>query len=290
VGQPNNLGGNEDRLQFVGATQATAATWNDSAQSNVTFVHGYMVEYDSKPLEAAVLTGPVSNEANGHIYYLLSANTWTASEAATVSLGGHLITINDTNENHWVYTNFIAYGGVDRALWIGLFQPPGSPEPDGGWRWVSGEAANFRCWITNTEGSEPNNNTNRGPQNWAMMWSRGVDGIALPYAAEKWNDYWDVPSVVDEPLTNLMLGLYGVVEVTPPGPAVAIARSDSQVTLTWPGSATGNFYLQAADSLSPQILWTNAPEPTTNGTDLVVTDDATGSIGFYRLQAWEILL
>ena len=37
---------------------------------------------------AAVLAGPITNAANGHLYYLLSANTWTASEAEAVGLGG----------------------------------------------------------------------------------------------------------------------------------------------------------------------------------------------------------
>src|SRR4030095_7145073 len=30
---------------------------------------------------AAVLAGPLTNAANAHTYYLLSANTWTTSEA-----------------------------------------------------------------------------------------------------------------------------------------------------------------------------------------------------------------
>ena len=48
---------------------------------------------------AAVLAGPLTNAANGHAYYLLSANSWTTSEAETRGLGGHLVTINDAAEN-----------------------------------------------------------------------------------------------------------------------------------------------------------------------------------------------
>ena len=78
---------------------------------------------------ADILSGPVTNTSNGHLYYLLTTNTWTGAEAEAVSLGGHLITISDAAENDWVCTNFLNYAGGPRALWIGLFQPPGSPEP-----------------------------------------------------------------------------------------------------------------------------------------------------------------
>src|SRR5580765_6641255 len=70
---------------------------------------------------AAVLAGPITNAANAHAYYLLSSNTWTASEAEAVGLGGHLVTINDAAENQWVLNTFFPLTGVPYAsLWIGL--------------------------------------------------------------------------------------------------------------------------------------------------------------------------
>lgn len=36
----------------------------------------------------AVLAGPLTNDANGHFYYLLKSATWTNSEAQAVVLGG----------------------------------------------------------------------------------------------------------------------------------------------------------------------------------------------------------
>lgn len=41
---------------------------------------------------AGVIAGPLTNPANGHLYYLLDADTWTNSEAQAVALGGHLVT------------------------------------------------------------------------------------------------------------------------------------------------------------------------------------------------------
>src|SRR4051812_48449020 len=45
--------------------------------------------------QAAILTGPITNPANGHDYYLLSAGIWTASEAEAEDLGGTLATIRN---------------------------------------------------------------------------------------------------------------------------------------------------------------------------------------------------
>jgi hypothetical protein len=67
---------------------------------------------------AAVLAGPITNATSRHVYYLLSANTWTASEAEARGLGGHLVTINDAAENEWVlHTSFsltsVCWGGAE---------------------------------------------------------------------------------------------------------------------------------------------------------------------------------
>ena len=35
---------------------------------------------------AAVLAGPITNAANGHAYYLLSANSWMASELSLIHI------------------------------------------------------------------------------------------------------------------------------------------------------------------------------------------------------------
>ena len=47
---------------------------------------------------ATLLSGEVVNPANGNSYYLLTQDTWTASEAFAVTLGGHLVTIDHAAE------------------------------------------------------------------------------------------------------------------------------------------------------------------------------------------------
>ncbi|HPY29322.1 MAG TPA: CARDB domain-containing protein [Verrucomicrobiota bacterium] len=96
---------------------------------------------------AAVLVGP-----NG-------INFNQASNAA-VSLQGHLATLHSEAENTFVLglINDPAFWFVDGANngegpWIGGWQPVGSPEPAGGWRWVTDEPWTYTRWAP----GEPNN-------------------------------------------------------------------------------------------------------------------------------------
>ena len=52
----------------------------------------------------SVLAGPITNSANGHVYYLLNSNTWTASEAKAFKLGGHGL---DSFARDWLYDGLI---------------------------------------------------------------------------------------------------------------------------------------------------------------------------------------
>ncbi|MFO0838082.1 MAG: thrombospondin type 3 repeat-containing protein [Phycisphaerae bacterium] len=149
--EPNNstgyfMGLNEDRL----ITWSTDAQWNDAAGAlNTATVSGYLVEY-------AVPFGPVVNPANGHGYLRIDVNagiTWTASDAAATAMNylggpGHLATITSAAEQSFVVANL----GARRGLWLGGIQPPGSPEPAGGWTWNTGEAWSYSIW----SGGEPN--------------------------------------------------------------------------------------------------------------------------------------
>lgn len=103
----------------------------------------------SESLRAGIRGGPITNSANGHIYYLLTTNSWINAEAEAVQLGGHLVTINDQAENNFVLTNFSNFGGVSRILWIGL----NDRQVEGTFTWVSGEESAYRRW----RAGEPNN-------------------------------------------------------------------------------------------------------------------------------------
>jgi hypothetical protein len=127
---------------------------------------GLVLQYYGSICDQAWLQNP----SNGHYYILTNSGTWNEAEAEAVAAGGHLVTVNDATENQWLLDTF-----GDENRWIGLHQPAGSSEPDGGWTWSSGESVTYTNWCS----SEPNDD---GGEHWAEM-----KGWAS-YCFGRWND------------------------------------------------------------------------------------------------------
>lgn len=160
----------------------------------------------------ALLSGPVFNQSNGHAYYLLTADTWSASSAFAHSLNGYLVTINDWAENVWVSDTFTVNGTINRALWIGL----NDVRQEGTWVWASGESVTYLGWDI----GQPNSANGRFEEDYAHFWAPGYGGSRY-----SWNDYLD-GSFVDG-----VVPLHGVVEVslTPvPAPAPILAFASTR--------------------------------------------------------------
>lgn len=104
-----------------------------------------------------LLTGWFHNPANDHYYALLDFLPWHEAEAAAVSLGGHLVAINDAEENQWIMETF---GSVDPrdysdASYIPyeLFLIGATDEAqEGVWTWTTGEPFVYTNWYP----GEPN--------------------------------------------------------------------------------------------------------------------------------------
>ena len=158
---------------------------------------------------AGVLHGPVVYPGNGHSYYLLTSDTWTSSELEAVSLGGHLATVDDAAEGSWIYSTFSTFGGVNRNLWIGLYDPDEVNNSTDRFarrtefQWISGAPVNFTNWSP----FEPNNPLSGDPntvvERYVHYWN------PTDIAAGTWNNYTDNAVLFDLPV-------HGVVEVPEP--------------------------------------------------------------------------
>jgi len=91
-----------------------------------------------------IQAGPFLNRATGHYYYLLGQTNWTTSERWATNMGGHLVTINDANDQNWVFYTFAAFGGTNCNLWIG-YNDAAVP---GNFVWTSGETTPYANWLT----------------------------------------------------------------------------------------------------------------------------------------------
>ncbi|MBI1825990.1 MAG: hypothetical protein HY287_12855 [Planctomycetes bacterium] len=129
-------------------------------------------------LIAVTPASAVWQQYNGHWYDLTPAGlTWTQAEQAAVAMGGHLVTINDAAENAWLLSKYDIPSDI---IWIGLHQPPGSPEPGGGWVWTDGQTPQSIGYV-NWAPPQPDNNL-------------GIEDSAQMYATQPaveggtWND------------------------------------------------------------------------------------------------------
>jgi len=152
-------------------------------------------------VKAAVLSGLITNPANGHHYSLLDTATWTASEAEAIALGGHLVTINDGAEGDFVVNTFapLLPATPGATLWIGL----NDAAQEGNFVWASGEPVTFTNWLP----SQPDNFG--GTEHYVQMLSP-ADAPKNPELWSMWND-----------LPNDRFGeqAHGVVAVAVPEPS-----------------------------------------------------------------------
>jgi hypothetical protein len=219
-----------------------------------TFIVGLL----AANLHSQVLTGPITNPANGHNYYLLEAAYWTNAEAQAINLGGHLVTINDAAENAWVLSTFGNFGGISRVLHIG-FSDEGQ---EGQWRWLSGEPVTYSNWA----GGEPNNGMGIFPfENQCVMYGEADARRGL------WNDM--MGSLSEQQY-------YGVVEVAP-----KLSIRVSEVELCWP-TVTNVFYQVQYRTGASSGSWSNlgAQVPGTGSTLCLKDPVPAGSPQrFYRV-------
>jgi hypothetical protein len=102
----------------------------------------------------------------GHNYLVTPrAMTWAEAQAYAQSTGGHLVTINDSDENEWVRQQLAVPLGT---VWLGL----NDTEQEGTFVWSSGEAVGFSRWTS----GQPNNSGDAVSLNGEGMWDDVNEG------------------------------------------------------------------------------------------------------------------
>ncbi len=120
----------------------------------------------------------IRNPANGHYYRLTDPMTWEEGRDLALSWGGYLVTIDDAEENAWIFTTF---GVVGNNFFLG----GNDIDAEGTWVWAE-NSANFWVgasggavvapWYANWNASEPNDHN-------------GAEDAALLYhTSGLWND------------------------------------------------------------------------------------------------------
>ena len=99
---------------------------------------------------------------------LVEGPSWSEAQANANKLGGNLVTINDKEENDWIFKNFEQIStGSSEGLGVMIGITDG--EEEGTWKWISGENVTYSNWGTN----QPDNS--RGLENHAVIgWDRGT--------------------------------------------------------------------------------------------------------------------
>jgi hypothetical protein len=139
-----------------------------------------------------------TNPANGHQYTItLEHSNWAQAEEWAQEVGGHLVTINDDEENAWVAEfskDCFTYpeGVANNIAWIGLeYKGAGAMTDSNSWEWQNGEPVTFwnpdwtfpqdgvHMYICGTNHDRPGT-WNNGSIIDTIAWTRGVIEVPEP--------------------------------------------------------------------------------------------------------------
>lgn len=164
-GEPNNDGNGEHCLELM-TSDNHPGQWNDISNES-TRVKGFICEYDNnRTIDLTKFQPVATREYNGKTYEVFDNNLdWQTAKLVCERKGGHLVVIDDANENSFV-GNLISSCGKDE-YWLGI----SDYMDEGDWVSVLGEKAQFTKWTS----GEPSNSWN-------------VEDYAVIKKSMDWND------------------------------------------------------------------------------------------------------
>ncbi|MCH2136567.1 MAG: hypothetical protein MK101_08295 [Phycisphaerales bacterium] len=195
AGEPNNNDATygEDYAYMVGYEHPSGDDyWYDG--SIITADIAFVIEWDHDP---SIKQWRIEEGGNGHWYEAIRPEgsfCWEDARADAVSQGGYLATITSQGEQDFLESNVI-----DSTLgwFVGGYQDTEDPdysEPNGGWKWVTGEPWDYTHWYSGSWGEmphDPSGNENilaLGMTWWGLMWKNapactdpGYNGYIIEY-------------------------------------------------------------------------------------------------------------
>ncbi len=190
TGEPNNLNAWEDCVHMTGPTHASSSKWNDfpPEQSLVAILERPLSGSDPGPVVThAWLTDWI--EHNGNEYRMTAPMNWTAAEFQARANGAHLVTINDADENNWIFNTLLPAAPAYIGAWIGIWDG----ETEGAFRWISGEPVTYVNWKPNVP------NDNGGIEDYGHIYTSISD---TPIQWNDWKGGHSLPGIVERRISN----------------------------------------------------------------------------------------
>ncbi len=127
---------------------------------------------------------PPRGAVTSAFHYYVSVSTgmnWIGAFNYCKERGMFLAAPKSINENEKI-KNIVRQHGWP-AAWIGVYQQPGAPEPDGGWRYVTGDKVEVGFWNP----GEPTNTSNEEHVVEAQPtgWNDRNGAVTLPFVCER---------------------------------------------------------------------------------------------------------
>jgi len=184
------------------------------------------VKYERMPIKA--FTGPDGITHYYEAVYLPSGNlNWFQAAYLAQDAGGYLASITSKEENAFVFNLvsdkkyfwfFPPYDGRQPAdhheigigPFLGGYQPEGSPEPAGGWKWLSGDKWDYTNWAVDLNDGVIDKDPRDDTQPNDSGGSQRVMGFGeMNKPVPTWGDYMD--GVGDYGITRKPGSCYGFV-------------------------------------------------------------------------------
>lgn len=157
---------------------------------------------------------PVYFPGTQHYYELVkSFSYWETAKVAAQQrtfsgVNGYLASINSVSENSFLVSSFAGAMETQFQVWVGGYQPLGSPEPAGNWRWTSGETWSYSNW----SGGQPNNGG--GSENYLVLYLQpnlwGAVGTWGDASNSERSMWYVVEYAVPEPSSGVLILLGGL--------------------------------------------------------------------------------